>query len=220
MQLRFSRYGPLWTYSVTLFHHMARTILASVHVSSVYAPSNATVISIDTARQDIPLSEADPNVLQEHASFASTFTSEETGTIFVRVIHGGLILELITLSTGKITHFTFPAPILPAPAVLLHQLSELYIFAVTTSGSLFTLNFPVSTEESIPVFDVPSTTGWCKEYIINTPAEDFEGPAHVKDIDCVVVGLSKGRFLRLDIGQDHGIRRLITYHTTLTYFSN
>lgn len=184
---------------------MARTILASVHVSSIYPPSNATVIPVDTVRQDIPPPEVDPDVLQEHASFASTFLSSETGTIFIRIVHGGHILELTTLSTGRTVRFAFPAPILPAPAILLHQLSEVYVFAVTTSGTLFTLIFPVSAEENIPVFDVAPGTGWCKEYTINTPMEDFEGPVHVKDIDCVVVGLSKGRFLRLDLGQDYGI---------------
>ncbi|GJJ16272.1 hypothetical protein Clacol_010568 [Clathrus columnatus] len=189
---------------------MARTILASVHVSSIYPPSHGLLIPIDTVRRDIPLPEIDPDTLQEHASYGSTFSSPETGTIFIRIIHGGLILELITLSTGKATRFAFPAPILPAPTILLHQLSEVNVFVVTTSGSLFTLMFPVLTEENVPIFDVSSTNGWCKEYVINTPAEDLEGPVHVKDIDCVVISLSKGRFLRLDSGQDYG-----TWHESI-----
>ena len=160
---------------------------------------------IDTARGDVPIPEADPDVLVEHASFCAAFSSEATGTMLLRVIHGGLVLEIIPLSTGTPIRFSFPAPIVPSPAILLHQLSELRIFVVTSSGSLFVLLFPVSIHENIPMFDATLPTGvWCKEYMIATPPDELAGPVHVKDIDCVLIGMKKGKFLRLDCALDYG----------------
>jgi nuclear pore complex protein Nup160 len=183
---------------------MACSILASVHISSIYPDSLAENVPIDTARSDVPLPEADPDGLLEHASYSSAFSSPSTGTILLRIIHGGLVLELIPLSTGTPIRFSFPAPIVPSPAILLHQLSELRIFVVTSSGSLFVLIFSVSPTQNIPVFDVTAPARvWCKEYLITAPPTEFEGPVHVKDIDCVLIGMKKGKFLRLDCGLDY-----------------
>lgn len=183
---------------------MPRSILSSVHISSIYPASLAEDVSIETTRSDLPISVADPDILLEHASFSTSFSSDSTGTMLIRIIHGGLILEIIPLSTGRPVRFSFPAPIIPSPAILLHQLSELRIFVVTSSGSLFVLIFPVSVTLRIPEFDVtPPARLWCKEYLINTSADELEGPVHVKDIDCVLVGMRKGRFLRLDCGVDY-----------------
>lgn len=183
---------------------MARPILASVHISSIYPGSLAENVPIDTSRSDVPIPKADPDVLHEHASFSSAFSSESTGTILLRIIQDGLVLEIIPLSTGTPIRFSFPASIIPSPAILLHQLSELRIFVVTSSGSLFVLIFPVSLKENIPLFDVTLPPGvWCKEYLISTPLGEFEGPVHVKDIDCVLIGMKKGKFLRLDCGLDY-----------------
>ncbi|KAF8574446.1 hypothetical protein K439DRAFT_1399027 [Ramaria rubella] len=185
---------------------MARSILASVHISSIYSTSQTYNVPIDTSRRDVPIAEVDQDVLLEHASFSSVFSSDSTGTIFLRVIHGGLVLEIIPVSIGRRIRFSFPAPIIPSPAILLHQLSELRIFVVTESGSLFTLTFPLSEAENIAVFDVtPPTPTWCKEYLITSPADELEGPVYIKDIDCILVALNKGRFLRLDCGLDYSI---------------
>lgn len=177
-------------------------MLAAVHISSIYPAAHAANIPIDTSRSDVPIPTADHDVLRDHASFASSFSSYITGTILLRVIHGGLVLELIPFATGSSTQFSFPSPILPSPSILLHQLSELRIFVVTRSGSLFTLIFPVG--DNVPLFDTtPPMRLWCTEYLITTPADQFEGPVHVKDIDCVFIGLRPGKFLRLDCGLDY-----------------
>jgi nuclear pore complex protein Nup160 len=183
---------------------MPRSILASVHISSIYPASLAEDVPIETLRSDLPIPEPEPDVLLEHASFSTSFCSDSTGTMLIRIIHGGLILEIIPLSTGRPIRFSFPAPIIPSPVVLLHQLSELRIFVVTSSGSLFVLNFPVSVTQRMPEFDVsPPARQWCNEYLINTSSDELEGPVHVKDIDCVLVGMKKGRFLRLDCGMNY-----------------
>ena len=182
---------------------MPRSILASVHISSIYPASLATIVHIDTSRSDLPIPEVEPDVLLEHASFSSAFSSNSTGTILLRVIHGGLILEIIPLSTGIPTRFSFPAQIILSPAILLHQLSELHIFVVTSSGSIFVLVFPLSAQ-NLPVFDVTRPARvWCNEYLITTPSDELEGPVHVKDIDCVLIGMKKGRFLRLVCSLDY-----------------
>ncbi|KIJ26033.1 hypothetical protein M422DRAFT_236708 [Sphaerobolus stellatus SS14] len=181
---------------------MAHYILASTHVSSLYPISKLNVIPVDTRRRDVPIAEPDPSLLLEHASFASVFSHKST-VIFIRVIHGGLVLELTPTTSNQPVRFSFPSPIILAPTLLLHQLSELRVFVVTTSGSLFTLVFPVSPDDNSPIFDVAFLSrDWYREYLIAIPTEDLEGPVHVKDIDCVVVGLSKGRFLRLDCESD------------------
>jgi len=183
---------------------MAHYTLSSTHVSSLYPISKLNTIPVDTVRRDIPIPETDSSILTEHASFASIFSHKST-VIFIRVINDGFILELTPTTSNQPVRFSFPSPIIQAPAVLLHQLSEIRVFVVTTSGSLFTLVFPVSPDDNTPIFDVVFTSrNWYREYLITVPAEDIDGPVHVKDIDCVVIGLSKGRFLRLDAEIDFG----------------
>lgn len=187
---------------------MAHYVLASTHVSSIYPISKLNVIPIDTVRRDVPLPEPDSSILNEHASFASVFSHRAT-TVFIRVIHGGLILELATPTSSRPARFSFPSPIIPIPGVLIHQFSELRVLVATTSGSLFTLIFPISAEDGTPSFDVAyGSQNWCREHLITAPVEELEGPAHVKDIDCIVIGLSRGRFLRFDCGEDFSMFKL------------
>jgi nuclear pore complex protein Nup160 len=178
---------------------MDTSLLVSTHVSSLYAPSQVVTIPLDTARRDAPLApapaESDPP--EEHATYSSTFHSETTGTLVLRLIHSGLTLELISLTTDvPPIRFAFPSPVLSAPGIFLFAEQELHILAVTATGSLFRVILPVC--GGIRWHAEQLRGNWYREYIIKNAGEECEGVVHAQSTHCVVIGLPNGTLLRLE----------------------
>ncbi|KAF8639895.1 hypothetical protein AX17_001147 [Amanita inopinata Kibby_2008] len=173
-------------------------ILVSTHLSSLY-PTQATAIPVHTARHDTPLpsTSQDADQVPEHASCSSILNSPNTGTILLRVLHGGLIIELISLSTDvSPLRFVFPATVLAAPAIFTWESTELHVLAVTNVGSLYRLVIPIGTGRSLWKDHMESI--WIREYLIKIAPEQLVGPVHAQGIHCVAVGLAHGALLRIE----------------------
>ena len=181
------------------------SFLVATQISSLF-PSQATSISLQTTRQGVPLppapQESDPPT--EHATFSSLLHTPVTGTILLRLLHGGLIIELISLSTEvSPIRFIFPAVIIPSPAMFLWNSTELHVLAVTQTGSLYRLVIPV--DNSHELWRNHGDNIWPREYLIKNISDTINGVVHAQGTDCVAIGLPDGSLLRLEteyIGQE------------------
>lgn len=177
---------------------MDASFLVSTQLSSLF-PSHATSIPLQTARQGVPLppapQESDPPA--EHATHSSLLHTPVTGTILLRVLHGGLIIELISLSTEvPPIRFIFPALIVPSPAMFLRDSKEIHILAVTRTGSLYRLVIPVDNGHNLWLNRTEDI--WPREYLIKNSADTMHGVVHVQGTDCVAIGFPNGSLLRLE----------------------
>ncbi|PFH52564.1 hypothetical protein AMATHDRAFT_74048 [Amanita thiersii Skay4041] len=184
---------------------MDPTVLLDVHLSSLH-PSLPNPIPVNTARHStpLPIPSPDPDHLPEHATFTSFFNSSSTGTILLRMLHSGLIIELLSLSTDiPPLRFVFPALVLPAPVLFIWNSSQLHLLVVTSAGSLYRLVVPLSAGRQLWK---GNTDNVCiREYLIKTAPEAFVGPVHAQGIDSIAIGLSSGALLRIEtdlLGRD------------------
>ncbi|KIL68186.1 hypothetical protein M378DRAFT_72126 [Amanita muscaria Koide BX008] len=173
-------------------------ILASTHISSL-SPTQPTVIHLQTVRNDTPLPAAtqDTDQLPEHAIYSSVLNSPNTGTLVLRVIHGGLIVELLSLSTDVPSlRLVFPAAVLSTPALFTWGANELFLLAVTCAGSFYRLVIPIGNGRRLWKED--SGNIWTREYLVKIPATELIGPVHVQGIHCAAIGLARGALLRIE----------------------
>lgn len=175
---------------------MANRILVGAHLSSLYSPEHIRVVTVNSSRRNIPLppprTESDPPT--EHCLHASTFYSQETGTIYIRLLHDSTVLELLTLTNdAKPIRFLFPSPVIPAPSIGIIG-SELHILALTYAGSLYRLTLPCRPPR---LWSEPSIPDWQYEYHLKNPQVLSNAVVQVQDIDTVFVGLANGSLLRL-----------------------
>ncbi|KAF9224346.1 hypothetical protein BS17DRAFT_808097 [Gyrodon lividus] len=186
----------------------AGRILVATQLSSLFPSSNAPSIALQTSRRNVNVAAtipiADADLHPEHASFTSIVHAQHIGSVLVRVIHGGLIVELVSLSTQvPPIRFVFPVPVLSAPAVFTCAEQELHLLAVTVTGSLYRLVLP--TTSTTLLWHDQVAPNWCREYIIKSVA-DFSGSiVQVQGLHCVAVGLRNGSLLRIEaerIGDD------------------
>jgi nuclear pore complex protein Nup160 len=172
--------------------------LIATQLSSLF-PTQTTSIPVQTARQGVPLppSPHDSDPPAEHATFSSLLHTPVTGTILLRVLHGGLIIELVSLSTEvPPIRLVFPAAVIPSPAVFLWESSELHVIAVASIGSLYRVVIPVGIGREL--WRNQTDNIWPREYLINNIAGLEEGLVHVQGTHCVAVGLPNGVLLRLE----------------------
>jgi nuclear pore complex protein Nup160 len=173
-------------------------LLVAAQLSSLFPPTQVTSVPLQTSRRNTPLpprpTESDPPV--EHALFSTVLHTPTTGTILMRVIHGGLILELISLSSDVApVRFVFPAPVLSSPAIFLWESYEVHVIAVTSVGSLYRLVLPGSTGK---LWHDQVTKNWCREHLIQNIRGDVVGVVHVQGVHTVAIGLHNGAILRLE----------------------
>lgn len=171
-------------------------ILVGAHISSLFPPSHIRTVTVQTTRRNTPLppppTESDPP--SEHCLHASTYYSAETGTIYIRLLQNGLVLELLSLTTDtQPLRFLFPSAIIPAPYVSQID-NELHILALTSTGSLYRLILPT---KSSRLWTEPSTHNWCREYHLKNPQVLTDAVVQVQDEGTVCVGLANGALLRL-----------------------
>ncbi|KAF8076014.1 nucleoporin Nup120/160-domain-containing protein [Lyophyllum atratum] len=172
--------------------------LVATQLSSLF-PSQATSIPIQTSRQGVPLpaapSESDPPA--EHATYSSVLQTPVTGTILLRVLHGGLIIELVSLSTEVLPiRFIFPGRVRPSPAMFLWESSELHVLAVADTGSLYRLVIPIGNGREL--WRNQAANIWPREYLLKNTEDAKEGLVHVHGTHCVLIGLPNGSLLRLE----------------------
>lgn len=154
---------------------------------------------VNTKRTDAPLPHASDS---EHATYSEVFYTEATGTVLLRVIHEGQILELISLSTdAPPIRFIFPASILPNPALVWNDAQELHILAMTSIGSLFRIIVPTS--EGTPLWQAATLPYIAiREYVVSKAKSDPSRIfAHVHGLYSVALALHDGSLLRLEVEQ-------------------
>ncbi|KAJ7783415.1 hypothetical protein B0H14DRAFT_3585053 [Mycena olivaceomarginata] len=109
---------------------------------------------------------------------------------------GGLILELVSLSTGiSPVRFVFPALVLPSPAVFLWE-TELHIVAVTDTGSLYRLVLPLDGGVDLWLHQTANT--WTREYHIKNFFRDNKRTCSRPRDALVVISQPSGSILRLE----------------------
>ncbi|KAJ7672857.1 nucleoporin Nup120/160-domain-containing protein [Mycena rosella] len=177
---------------------MERGLIVAAQLSSLFPSVQATSIPIQTTRHTSslpPLPDAsDPP--PEHASYSAVLHTPSTGTILLRVLHGGLILEIVSLSTAvPPVRFVFPALVLPDPAIFLWE-TELHVVAVTNTGSLYRLVLPI--DGGLDLWAHQTANTWTREYHIKNFSGNIDGLVHVQGTHCVVVSQHGGSLLRLE----------------------
>ena len=184
---------------------MQSSILVAAQVSSLFPSSHALNVPVKTRRprlNDSLQSSSD----SEHAIYAEIYNIDITGSILLRVIHDGHILELISLSTdAPPLRFIFADPVIPNPTVMGNPNQEIHIIAVTTAGSLFRIVVPVP--DAAPLWQsttIPSIS--IREYLVNKWRADWSAVlVHVQSTYWVTLASADGAILRLDaeqVGQD------------------
>ncbi|KAH7916141.1 nucleoporin Nup120/160-domain-containing protein [Hygrophoropsis aurantiaca] len=182
-------------------------LLIATQLSGLFPSSHVASIALQTSRRNLPLAQTpqDSESLLEHASFSSVLHSESTGSVLLRVIHGGLIIELVSLSSQiPSIRFVFPAPVLSAPAMFLWADQELHLLAVTSSGSLYRL--VLSIDNPTRLWHGELRKNWCREYLIKNASEASRGIVQIQGILCVAIGLENGSLLQIEterLGDDN-----------------
>jgi len=177
----------------------ADKVLVSTHLSDVYSPLQTPAISISTSKPHVPLppQASDDEPPPEHAQHASFFYSVQTGVLLLRLIHHGLTVELVSLSTETPPiRFVFPYTVLPSPAVILWETRELHILAVTASGSLYRLVLPLQSPQQL--WSTHMVNNWCREYHIKYVQEHLQALVQVQGTHTVALALTNGSLIRLD----------------------
>ncbi|KAI6004184.1 nucleoporin Nup120/160-domain-containing protein [Pisolithus albus] len=174
-------------------------VLVAAHLSSLFPSSNAPSVVLQSSRQNLQtVPQPDTDVYSEHAISSAIYHTLHTGTILLRVIHGGLIVELISLSTPvPPIRFVFPAPVLSTPAACAWGEQELHLLAVTIAGSLYRLVLPTTNPSRL--WHDEAARNWCREYIIKNVSDLSGSTAHVQGPHGVAIGLGNGSLLRVEV---------------------
>ena len=195
-----------------------RLIVAS-QVSSLFTPSQATSVVLRTKQTHTPLpnSTTDSDPPPEHAIYANVFHSSLTGTILLRLLHGGLIVELISLSHDvPPLRIIYPASVVPSPSVVLYNSRELHVMAVISNGSLFRVVIPLHQDGTL--WNTFTTNHeFSREYVISKLKGETQGSlVSVQDAHSLVVGLPDGSLLRIEArrvaNENEDGRKIVVYY--------
>ncbi|OCH95867.1 hypothetical protein OBBRIDRAFT_744376 [Obba rivulosa] len=173
------------------------SILVASQLSALYPPTQPILVQTSQKELQQPPWSPDSHFPPDHALYSTVFHAQTTGTIILRVTHGGRMLELVSLTDeAPLLRFDFPGTILPNPSIMLHHSSELHVIAVTNIGSVFRIVIPV--RDNSPLWQPQSQRRWHREYVIQSARPDALGLVHVQGPECVVIGLPNGSLLRLE----------------------
>ncbi|KAG8796796.1 hypothetical protein FRC12_000046 [Ceratobasidium sp. 428] len=152
---------------------------------------NAAVAPVDVPTQYEDIERDETDGLPEHAEYATTMHAHDAGTVLLRVLDGGHMLELRALESGmRSARYVFSSRIALQPALVMLGIAELHVLVVTINGSLFRLRFTLpnlwtSSQHAISEYHITS---------LDTP---IDGPVHVPEVGVVFIGLNDGGILRL-----------------------
>ncbi|KAG6888649.1 hypothetical protein C0992_007907 [Termitomyces sp. T32_za158] len=174
------------------------TFLVATQLSSLF-PLQPISIPLQTSRQGVPLPPGldDSELPAEHAAYSSILHTQATGTILLRVLHNGLIVEVSSLSTEVPSlRFVFPGAIISSPAIFLWESSELHVLAVADTGSLFRIVVPIET--GCALWGAKTAYISYREHLFKNIEDAQQGLVHVQGIHSVLVGSRNGSLLRLE----------------------
>lgn len=116
----------------------------------------------------------------------------------IRVLHGGIIVEIVSLSTPvPALRLVFPVAVLPAPSLFLSEDPELHLLSITETGSMVRVIIPI---DGLNLWEDQVANIWQREYFIrNLPVEHARQCfVHAHGLHCAAVSLPNGILLRLD----------------------
>ena len=174
---------------------MASKILVSTQISSLFPSTHAISLIIHSKRTDIPLPSPSDS---EHAIYSEVFNNPQIGTILLRVLHDGQIVELVSLSTdAQPLRFIYPGTILPNPSLLFDG-EGLHLIAMTETASLFCVFIPIY--EGVPLWQKTSMGNVVIREHVVTRMKGNVAPSlvHVQGTHCIVASLPDGSLLRLE----------------------
>ncbi|KAJ7067941.1 nucleoporin Nup120/160-domain-containing protein [Mycena amicta] len=183
---------------------MDRGLVVGAQLSSLFPSTQATSIPIPSSGRaaSLPIPDAS-TITAEHASYSAVLHTPLTGTILLRVLHGGSILEVVSLSTTVApVRFVLQSLVLSAPAIFLWE-SELHILAVTNTGSLYRLVIPVDAAMGLWLRQVNNISH--SEYHLKHVVGTMSGLVHVHGTHCIVISQPGGSILRLESEYDSAI---------------
>jgi nuclear pore complex protein Nup160 len=173
--------------------------LVATHLSSLNSSTPSSVV-VSTARQNAPSPSTshENDIPAEHATYSSILTASTTGTILLRVIHGGVVVELSAPSASVTPlRIVFPALVLSKPALFFWKETELHLLVMTDIASLFRLVIPI---DGFKLWQDQKASIWPREYFIrNMPREHIRQCAfHALGTHSVAVSLPNGDLLRIE----------------------
>lgn len=181
---------------------MSGSLLVASHISSLVSPSqaNSVVLRTKQTHTPLPISATESDSSLEHATFSTIFHSPLTGTILLRLIHGGLIVELISLTHDVPSlRVVFPATVVPSPSLVLFDSRELHLIALISNGSLFRVVFPLRHDVALWGAGPNSSHEISREHVISKLKGNTEGvSALVQDAHSISIGLPDGSLLRVE----------------------
>jgi len=155
-------------------------LLNSMHLSDIYLPFQTDTFSVQTSKSHIPFlpTPQDDHPPIEHAQHTPFFHSVQTGVILLCLIHNGLIVKLVSLSTETPPiRFVFPYTVLPNPALILWESCKLHIFTVTACGSLYHIVIPIQSPQQL--WSTSMVNNWCHEYHLKNAQDSLQALVHV-----------------------------------------
>lgn len=172
--------------------------LISAPLSPLYSQQPIS-IPIKTSRQQLPLPQnsSDSGIHPEHATFSTVLTTSTHGTIALRLLHDGVIAELLSLSF-QVTpiRFVFPAAVLPSVGLFLTETDALHVLAVDTAGSLYRL---VISLDGRNLWQNQRDVIWPREYhIVNFPENNNKPLVHIEGTHSVIITYPNASILRLE----------------------
>jgi nuclear pore complex protein Nup160 len=194
---------------------MAEKLVVAAHVSALNPTIQLSSHIIGTSRKNTPLPSAflSQQELPEHAIHSSLLHTPVTGTILLRLLHGGLILELSSLSAAvEPLRFIFPTPVQSFPNVFLSDNDQLHLLAVTSAASLYRIVIPIGPRRQL-WHDQPQSH-WYHEYLIENLPDRFQGLVHIHSIHSVAIAVENGNLLRIETDSidDEGGTRYPLFH--------
>lgn len=172
--------------------------LVSTSLSSFYSQQPISVSICASGELPPPSNTSVSDVHPEHASFSAVLTTFTHGTIVLRLLHGGAIVELMSLPS-QVTpiRFLFPAAVLPNVGLFSVEPDALHVLAVTSTGSLYRLAISLD-EDSL--WQNQGDGLRVQEHIIANFPEVQRPLVHVEGVDAVTIALPNASLLRLEVG--------------------
>jgi nuclear pore complex protein Nup160 len=173
---------------------------------------SATVAPVEIPTQGEDVERDESEGLVEHAEYATTMHAHDAGTVLLRVLDSGHMLELCALESGmRPVRFAFSSRIALQPALVMLGIAELHVLVVTINGSLFRLRFVLPNLWT-------SSERWISEYHIHSLDAPIDGPVHAPEVGVVFIGLNDGGVLRLT-AKMHGLEYTGTFSAHIQTFA-
>ncbi|KAL4241382.1 Nucleoporin Nup120/160 [Abortiporus biennis] len=208
---------------------MSDWALFATQISSLYSPSLANNIIVRTIQTSTPLPPppSETDLPLEHATYSNIFSIPPFGTILLRLVHGGLVLELLSLSHDiPPLRIIFPSTVLSYPSIFAWGSHELHVLAMTNNASLFRVVIPLRSDGRLWDNISNSDDLWNEQIIHRLKPSINNTLIHVADGHTVYATMPDGWLLRLEArnveldNEEQWIERTLHHGSLLSSFTS